>query len=93
MAMVLPETSRMVNITAAQILIRNNFTLPSMPTKVSRKACSVSVRVCTGALWNPSSIVAATRGTTPVLSQRMSKVPTSPLRLSAKPSRTYAQWK
>ena len=52
MAMVLAETSRMVNSTAPEIASRNILTLPSRARKPTTKACSDSVLVCAVEFWN-----------------------------------------
>src|ERR1035437_645852 len=49
-AMVLAETSRMVNMTAPEIATRKTLTLPSRDTKPSKYCCSLSVLVCAVAL-------------------------------------------
>ena len=58
-AMVFADTSKMVNITAAETLSRNIFTLPRNETKPKTKACSDSVLVRAGLLTNSSSTACA----------------------------------
>src|ERR1700686_4087549 len=72
-AMVLAETSRMANTTAAQMLRMKAFTLPNMATKESRKACSFSVLVGLGELRNIWSMASATAGTSFSEATRVSK--------------------
>jgi len=54
-AMVLPETKRIVNTEADAITRMNAYTFPSMARKLSPNAFSVSVRVGSGALANIAS--------------------------------------
>ncbi len=61
MAMVLAETSRIVNITAAEIHTRNMRTLPSNERNPTTNACSDSVLVCPVELRNWASIALAMR--------------------------------
>ena len=68
MAMVFAETSRIVNVTAAQILRRITFTLPRKLRKPSWNWRSDSVLVCTGELRYVSSIALAIPGTASALS-------------------------
>src|ERR1700674_2156215 len=79
MAMVLPETRRIVKTTAPQMLRMNAFTLPKDETNESRKACWLSVLVCCGALRNISSIALDTGATSLGLSTWLIYQPACPL--------------
>ena len=82
----------MANTTARQMLRMNAFTLPSMATKLSPKAFSVSVLVGAGELRNISSMAEAIEATWSGESAMMPNVPAVSF-ANETASSTYFQWK
>ena len=70
MAIVFPETRRIVNVTAALILSRKNLISPRNETKLNVNCCSDSVFVGGDAFANIWSTVFAILGTSSVLSAK-----------------------
>src|ERR1017187_1229145 len=71
MAMVLAETNKIVNITAAEMPIRNILMLPNNARKATANAWADSVLVCAVELANRASIALAMRAELAGLSIRM----------------------